>query len=405
MLIADKTQVEPGDNVNYGVIYRHPGGGLPTEELSVAWGIWDPQWPRLYSKFGIIQMYDTEPAKLIDLGNGFYLRKGTFTVPSGIANANPTSGAIRMFAQVRKGDILEQACITIPLGETKRALLINTTWDGFPGSWSDIGLGPCNFYRENTFLVRYPDYRDIKIKLYIKGRGTIDINPKKDTAHVPDADDAIFVDRFFYDGQCESQYRNIPFRDPVRTQPPKFDFSGMPIQDPPMDASISVAAMEPLENQEVTSPVRFYYFVDRAGIPGPEEVTLVLDGKAVVTGSTNVPIKLEIEPGTHEWHIEALENSGKTHSSEERHFIVKDGSAETAEPVTLGSASLRNDAFDFQFKSVPGLNYIIEKATAMTDWQALVRTNAATNSVLITQPARSDSTEAYRVRSYPAGNE
>jgi hypothetical protein len=398
LLVIDKTQVKPGDKVNYAAIFRQPSGKAPIEKLSVAWGIWDPKAPRLYSKFGILADFADDPTRLEDLGGGFFMREGTFVVPEGIDNANATTGALRMFAQVRQGSILEEACLTLPLGETKRELLVSATWDGFPGSWSEFGLGPCNFFREHTFQVRYPDYRKIFLKLRLNGR-SLNIHPLGDTAHVADADDALFEDRFYYDGQCAPGYRNVPFRDLVRTQPPAVDFSDLPILVPPVTPSVSVAAMEPFDGERVSNPVRFYYFVDRAGILGPSEVTLMMDGRAV-TNTSEVPITLELSPGVHVWQVQAWDETGNISSSEERLLTVIDEPQEAPAPVTLNAGLPQNGQFTFRFEAAPGVNYLLEKADHLTDWRALLRTNAAGTNVIINETSGTNPAGAYRARSY-----
>ena len=231
MLIVDKTQVRIGDTVNFAVIYRQPRGQTPSEELSVEWKGWDPNHPRMYTRYGTIFQHNNSSVGLTSLGNGFYVRQGSVVVPSWVANATETTAAIKLFATVRGNSGSEEAILLLPLGPTKRELLVSTTWDGFPASWGENGIGPCNFHRELSAAVRYADYRTMSVSLNLNGQ-RITIQPTIDTAHVADADNAAFYENFYYDYQCEPQNRNVTFRDSVRGQPAEPDFSFVPIQSP-----------------------------------------------------------------------------------------------------------------------------------------------------------------------------
>lgn len=231
MLIIDKTQVQIGDTINYAVLFRQPQGQTPSEELSVEWKGWDPNYPRMYTRYAKSFQFDNSPASLINLGGGFFLRQGSAVVPSWVANATETTAAIKMFVTVRGSSSGEEAALLLRLGPTKKELLVSTTSDGFPASWGETGIGPCAFHREATVPVRYSDYRTMSVNLNLNG-SQITLSPMNDTAHVADADNAIFYEPFYYDAQCEPQFRNIPFRDTVRGQPSEPDFSSVPIKDP-----------------------------------------------------------------------------------------------------------------------------------------------------------------------------
>src|SRR5262249_16022209 len=152
----------------------------------------------------------------------------------------------------------EEAAVLIPLGPTKNELLVSSTWDGFPAGWGERGIGPCNFYREYTsFQVRYADYRTMSLRLTVNGQ-PLTISPMFDTAHAADAHAAGFYETFYYDAQCEPQYPNIPFRDPVRSQPSPPDFSSVPIVDPPDTTPPTIAVLEPFDSDTVSAGlVRF----------------------------------------------------------------------------------------------------------------------------------------------------
>ena len=327
VLLVDKTQVQPGDTVNYAVIYRSPKQP-PTDRLEVEWKGWDTNHPQIFTKYNLEFVDDNNPATLINLGNGFYLRQGSAVVPPWAANVTDSTAAMEMYATVRTtgGAIAEDAQVLLRVGPTQRALLVSSTSDGLPASWGEIGIGPCNFRRDYTdFLVRYSDYRNMVVNLTLNGQ-PITLNPKVDTAHVADADDSVFYEQFYYDGQCEPQYRNVPFRDPVRAQPPSTDFSTVPIQNPPDTTPPNVVAIEPPNVASVPAGTNLFYFlVDDEGLSGPASATVYVDGAGVASTSTN-PVALNVTQGNHTWQVEGFDVAGNSAFSPLISFTVGPGS-------------------------------------------------------------------------------
>jgi hypothetical protein len=325
-VIIDKTQVQPGDTVNYAVIYRSPNGQVPTELLSVDAKGWDPNRPRMYNKYGTTFHWNEGTSTLSYLGGGFSVRTGTFTVPSWAANATETTAAFKLFATVRaNGKILEEANLLVPVGPTKRELLVSSTWDGFPASWGERGIGPCNFFREWTFLLRYSDYRTMGVSFNVAGQN-LSTRPTVDTAHVADADDSIFYEHFYYDGQCEPQYRNVPFRDAVRAQPAAPSFSGVPVHNPADTAAPTVVALEPRPGAQVPgTAVKFHYHIADAGASGPGAASLVIDGNTVVANTYANPITYNLSAGTHTWQIIGFDENGNRGQSEVRTVVATSG--------------------------------------------------------------------------------
>lgn len=228
-LIVDRTSAQPGETINYAALFR-TGGGVPTEELSVEWKAWDPAYPRLYTKHGKPFHQNNAGNTLVALGNGFYLRTGSVVVPSWAGNVNDTSPGLKMAVTVR-GAQSEEANLLITVGASKPALLVSSTWNGFPATWGEFGVGPCYFHRQLTKDVRYSDYRQLSFTLRA-GNQTVAIYPLGDTAHSSDADNALFEDYFFYDGQFGAQAQNVRYRDAVRVQPSEPNFTGVPIFNP-----------------------------------------------------------------------------------------------------------------------------------------------------------------------------
>ncbi|MGZ4986739.1 MAG: CehA/McbA family metallohydrolase, partial [Limisphaerales bacterium] len=229
MLLVDKTQVQPGDTINYAAIFRQPNNVTPSEQLSIVWNGWDPTRPHINTKYQY-SFGENSGTAGTSIGSGFWMRAGSIVVPNWVTNDTTTTAAIDMFVRVI-GSVSESGHLLLRVGPTKRELLVSSTSDGWPATWGQLGIGPCNFYRDNA-NIRYADYRSMSIRVNFNGQNTT-ITPLTDTTHVADADNAIFYENFFYDGNCEPQYRNIPFRDAVRTQPSPPNFSSVPIQDPP----------------------------------------------------------------------------------------------------------------------------------------------------------------------------
>ena len=323
MVLVDKTQVQHGDTVNYAVIFRTPDGLPPSETVKVQFGGWDPNYPRLYTPFAKL-IAETGPSEpIVDLGNGFYMRQSSVVVPAWVQNMNRTTGGVRLRVTVRKtADVLEDAHLTFRIGPTRRGLLVNTMWDGAPATWAGRGIGPCNFVREIGWQARYPDYRTATIQLRLNG-SVVTLNPATDTASVPDADDAIFEDHLYYDAQCEPDYRNISFRDPVRAQPAQPDFASVPMADPVDATPPTVAAIEPRQHAEVRSPVSFYYFVDDAGLSGAAEARLYVNGEAIAANlSSASPVVLDLAPGDYTWRVRGVDQAGNVGFSEEKQLRV-----------------------------------------------------------------------------------
>jgi hypothetical protein len=338
MVLLDKTRVQPGDTVNFAVIYHSPQNP-PIGQLVVEWKGWNSNNPSMYSKakesFGDFN----SPASLVNLGGGFYLRSGSVVIPGWVSNVAPTTGGVLMYVTVRPaGNISEAAQLLLPLGPTRRELLVSTTWDGFPATWSEMGVGPCNFRRNYTdFLVRYSDYRNMAVRLTLNGQQII-LNPKADTAHVADADDAVFYEQFYYDGQCEPSYRNISFRDPVRAQPPPTDFSSVAIRDLADTSPPLPVAIEPANGVTVPEGItRLYFSVDDAGVSEPGSATVFVDGQAVTNTSVS-PVALTLPRGQHTWRIQGFDTAGNSSSSALNTFIVGSAVPDTTPPQVAMTA-------------------------------------------------------------------
>ena len=394
MLLVDKTQAPPGETIHYAAVFRVPDGQTPGEKLQVQWGGWDPEHPRLYTPYGKL-IAETRPwDELVDLGGGFYMHTNSVVVPAWVRNQGE-NGGILFCATVKEAEVTEDARLILQVGPTRNELLVSTTWDGVPAAWGARGIGPCKFNRQIGWSSRYPDYRGISARVRMNGEN-IFINPKIDTVHVADADDAIFEDHFYYDGQCEPEFRNIPFRDPIREQPPETGFSGVPGYAMPDRSAPTVALMEPLHGASLHSPVRLYFHISDAGLSGPGAANILLDGQVIASNVTTVPVLLSLERGDYTWQVEGADQRGNRALSEIRHFTVTDGPFPPL-GLFLRDFQQTNGFFSFSFPSMEGLNYNIERATALRNWHTLLRTNASSNLTPVAVPL-SESGAAFRVR-------
>jgi hypothetical protein len=396
MILLDKTRVQIGDTINYAAIFRRASGS-PTEELNVQWSGWDANFPHIDTRYGKVIQYNNGAGGYASLGGGFYARLGSVVVPSWVTNDTPTTAAMDMLVSVGGGaGMLEDAHILLPLGSTKRELLVSSTYDGLPATWGQIGVGPCNVYRDSS-AVRYSDYRGMTLQMNLNGQ-PIMINPKNDTAHVADADNAFFSENFYYDGQCEPQYRNIPFRDSVRSQPADPDFSLVPVQNPTDTTPPNIVLMEPFNAEQFPGgQTRFFYFIDDAGASGAAMANLYIDGVVVVMGTTNNPIVLNnISPGQHTWQVRGFDKAGNSALSEIRSFSV--AGTQSLSPVQLQALlKLTDTQFQFRFNAATGQNYTIQFTTNLNSWNTLFLTNAKATNAVVTDTSSTNLFRGYRV--------
>ncbi|MDB6058421.1 MAG: hypothetical protein JWO95_2265, partial [Verrucomicrobiales bacterium] len=396
-LMVDKTQVQPGDTINYVAIFRQPQNLTPTERLSIVWNGWNPNNPHINTKYQY-SFGENSGTSGTSIGNGFWMRSGSVVVPNWVTNDTSTTAAIDMFVRVI-GSVSESAHLLIRVGPTKRELLVTSTSDGFPATWGQIGIGPCNAYRDDP-NTRYADYRSLSVRLTYNGQLTT-ITPLTDTAHVADADNAVFYENFYYDGNCEPQYRNIVFRDAIRTQPAPPNFTAVPIQNPSDTTPPNVVLMEPFNGDQIQGPqARLFYFVDDVGLSGVKNADIIIDGSVRVAGTTSNPVLLNLTSGAHTWQVRGYDNAGNSALSEIRTMSVVNGiSPPTA--TTLKNFSINGqNQFVFKFDSVAGANYTVQSSVDTSNWPTLKLTNAATTSVNVTDQI-SSVTRIYRVLSTP----
>ncbi|MCX7003580.1 MAG: CehA/McbA family metallohydrolase [bacterium] len=335
LFMVDKSQVQGGDTLNFACIYRQPLGAKPSENLVFELGGWNPNMPAAYNPVQYIGG-QSGTSGYTDLGNGFYARTGAITVPTWVSNKASTVAGVVACALVRQTvggrAWYEEMYLKIPVGPTRRQLLVNAVWDGLAGAWADTGVGPYNFYRAYThFQNRYADYRGMAISFMLNGQ-PVTLCPTNVTAHCADADDAQFYEQFYYDAQCEPQYRNIPCRDSVRAQPAWPDFSAVALCDITADPVPPIAvAMEPRADQSFARKdlVQLFWHVEDVA-SGAANATIIVDGEPVAEHTTQNPIQLDLVPGRHLWYVIGWDAAGNCATSSIASLVV-----ENPEPNSL----------------------------------------------------------------------
>ena len=347
LFMVDKSQVQGGDTLNFACIYRQPLGAKPSENLVFELDGWNPDMPSAYNPVEYIGG-QSGTSGYTDLGGGFYARTGAITVPTWVSNKATTVAGVVACALVRQTvggrAWYEEMYLKIPVGPTRRQLLVSAVWDGLAGAWGDTGVGPYNFYRASThFQNRYADYRSMAISFMLNGQ-PVTLCPTNVTAHCADADDAQFYEQFYYDAQCEPQYRNIPCRDSVRAQPAWPDFSAVALCDITADPVPPIAvAMEPRADQSFARKdlVQLYWHVEDVA-SGAANATIIVDGEPVAEHTTQNPIQLDLVPGRHLWYVIGWDAAGNCATSSVNSLMVEspepNGLALTLLSVAMGVA-------------------------------------------------------------------
>jgi hypothetical protein len=71
-------------------------------------------------------------------------------------------------------------------------------------------------------------------------------------------------------------------------------------------------------------------------------------------------------------------------------------------PIVLSSPRrLTATNFQFNYTANPGLTYVVERSSTLTNWTQLDTNTAATSSVTFTDPQAVDTPNFYRVRRLP----
>lgn len=229
-VLTDAEQVSPGDVLHVAAIFRDEGAAAKCGPYVVEARGYDPSRPTAFGalkKFASVEnTWDTAT----DLSDGYKLVAGKVTVPDWV-EAGP-AGVIDLSIRARQGHG-DAAFIglAIPLGPTKRALSLSSSWPTMPLSWPDrnYGIGPfkiCN--RLGKKGQPKADYRQLNLSIAAAGE-TLDLMPARDARGCADADDAMYADHFF--DQILNEESRLAEPDPVRKQPAVKWREDLPLMD------------------------------------------------------------------------------------------------------------------------------------------------------------------------------
>lgn len=217
-VLTDVEQITPGETLHVGVVFRDEGGAGQCGPLVIEARGYDPKRPTGFGALKKFASIESTWEAAIDLGSGYKLVEGPLTVPDWV-QAGPT-GAVDLSIRVRQGHgDAAFVGLAVPLGSTKRALTISSSWPIMPLSWPDrhYGIGPlrvCNrLGRKSQPLA---DYRKLHLAVELGGE-SIDLFPARDGRGCADADDAVYTSHFL--DQILFKESHLAQPDPVRSQP------------------------------------------------------------------------------------------------------------------------------------------------------------------------------------------
>ena len=110
--------------------------------------------------------------------------------------------------------------LRIPMGPMRRGLAVASAWPTMPLSWPDhnYGVGPLRICGKAGRLGQpRSDYRRLHLRLATEDGG-FDLRPDHDGTGCPDADDAVFTERFA--DQVLDDESHLAGRESIRPQPP-----------------------------------------------------------------------------------------------------------------------------------------------------------------------------------------
>ena len=132
MLLVDKTQVQPGDTINYAAIFRKQSG-TPTETLSVVWNGWNPNMPHINTKYEY-SFGENSGTAGTSIGSGFWMRAGSVVVPIMGHRRYIDYGGDRHVCAVDRIPC-PNLHLLLRVGPTQRQLLVSSSCDGWPAGW------------------------------------------------------------------------------------------------------------------------------------------------------------------------------------------------------------------------------------------------------------------------------
>jgi hypothetical protein len=220
-ILLDKEQVGPGDRINLAAIFHDESdpGGTDGVRLLVEGRAYDPARPSGFSPLKTFDRTECEWAKAVDLGYGYRMITGALVV-SDWARPGPDEEIEVDSRALSGGRERSHIAMRIPMGPMRRALAAARAWPTMPLSWPDhnYGVGPLKVCgRAGRLGQPRSDYRRLHLRLATDD-GRYDIRPDDDGAGCPDADDAVFTERFA--DQVLDEESHLARREAIRPQPP-----------------------------------------------------------------------------------------------------------------------------------------------------------------------------------------
>ena len=220
-ILLDKEQVGPGDCVNLAAIFHDERNPEGTEgvRLLVESRAYDPARPSGFSPLKTFGRIEREWATAVDLGRGYRMITGPLVVPDW-ARPGPV-GEIEVNGRaIGGGHERGHIGLRIPMGPMRRGLAVASAWPTMPLSWPDhnYGVGLLRICGKAGRLGQpRSDYRRLHLRLATDDGG-FDLRPDHDGTGCPDADDAVFTERFA--DQVLDEESHLARRSSIRPQPP-----------------------------------------------------------------------------------------------------------------------------------------------------------------------------------------
>jgi hypothetical protein len=220
-ILLDKEQVGPGDRINVAAIFHDEKDPKGTEgvNLLVEARAYDPSRPSGFSPLKTFGRIERDWAAAVDLGRGYKMITEPLVVPEW-ASLGP-DGEIEVDGRaIGGGHERGHIGLRIPMGPMRRGLAVASAWPTMPLSWPDhnYGVGPLRVCgKAGRAGQPRSDYRQLHLRVPTDD-GNFDLRPDRDGMGCPDADDAVFTQRFA--DQVLDEESHLARRDPIRPQPP-----------------------------------------------------------------------------------------------------------------------------------------------------------------------------------------
>jgi hypothetical protein len=216
-VLLDVEQIDLRDSFNAAVIYREEGDVGKLGPLVLEARAFNPSGPAL-GALNLLGKIESNWTKAVDLGGGYKLISGNITLPAWVDPGPNGSIEISARARLGNGDAAFMG-LDLPIGPTKRALMVSSAWPTMPSAWPDgiYGMGPlraCN--RIGRTGQSKADYRKLHFEITTQGK-VIDLCPARDGLGCADADDSVYRGHFLDQVLNDESQACTP--DPIRPQP------------------------------------------------------------------------------------------------------------------------------------------------------------------------------------------